>query len=321
MILPGDSGADTGKIARQQEEIIKAIVNKLQKFSDFAANYLAKKIHQNSLAQKSSKRLSIIVNGKKIFQSDITQEPQTYSISPENFQRIKNALNNPYKNLDEIQVKLGKETLFYAHKNQLVIDKLNLSQAPKPEQDLSLEQKLEQLTKLVSQQQEKIELLEKKLEQKLDFIIQNADKLKNKKLNNWLSNVGNKLSATWENVKTTIKNLVNSEIQKRGEQVANLSASFLEKPINFMLNRFGMEEKPGILTFHGQAYSFNKNISSGEISIFSKNKPTNILEKGNFTPQASPEDIKILRTLPEKVKNTITRNQNQKQKRNLRPSP
>ena len=80
-----------------------------------------------------------------------------------------------------------------------------------------------------------------------------------------------------------------------------------------------MEEKPGILTFHGQAYSFNKNISSGEISIFSKNKPTNILEKGNFTPQASPEDIKILRTLPEKVKNTIPRNQNQK--RNLRPSP
>ena len=93
----------------------KSVKNYLPK-----ANYLAKKIDQNSFAKKSSKKLSIIVNGKKIFQSDITQEPKTDSISPENFQRIKNALNNPYKNLDEIQIKLGRETLFYAPREKLL---------------------------------------------------------------------------------------------------------------------------------------------------------------------------------------------------------
>ena len=43
-------------------------------------------------------------------------------------------------------------------------------------------------------------------------------------------------------------------------------------------------------------------METGELSITSNTTQNNIVEKGNFTTKASPEDIKILKDLPEKVK-------------------
>nr|MDJ0719219.1 hypothetical protein [Prochloraceae cyanobacterium] len=223
-----------------------------------------------------------------------------------------------------VKIKLGRQTLFRVDKQKLLVDKLNLSPAPKQEQKLSLEQKLEQkleqLGKTVEQQQKQIEQLERKLESKLNFIAMNNTKLKNQKLGNWISNFGSKLYQGWNNVKSTIKNLIDSSVQNVTEKVAEKTAKFLEKPVNFVLDKYGHEEKPGILSFQGQKYSYNKNMETGELSITSNTTQNNIVEKGNFTTKASPEDIKILKELPEKVKSiaqTQTQAQTQKKGRGL----
>ncbi len=104
---------------------------------------------------------------------------------------------------------------------------------------------------------------------------------------------------------------MNSSIQNVTEKVASVSAAFLEKPVNFMLNKYGKEESPGILSLQGKLYSYSKDMKNGEISISSNTSNNNIVEKGNFTPSASPEDIKLLKGLPERVKSTLTSSQTQ----------
>ncbi len=250
------------------------------------------------------------------------EEPKFSSISPKNLKLIADTIKDPYNSTANIKIRLGKPTLFHVDKQKLLVDKLNLSPAPKQEQNLSLEQKLEQLGKTVEQlgktveqQQNQIEQLERKLESKLNFIAMNNTKLKNQKLGNWISNFGSKLYQAWNNVKSTIKNFIDSRVQKATEKVAAVSAGFLEKSVNYILNKYGREEKPGILSVQGELYSYSKNIDSGEISITSNSTKNNIVEKGNFTAKASPEDITLLKTLPEKVKSSIAQDQTQTQEK------
>ncbi|MDJ0534763.1 MAG: hypothetical protein QNJ70_20160 [Xenococcaceae cyanobacterium MO_207.B15] len=320
MINPGSS-ADTGKIQRDEEEILKEIIDKVKKFIEYTTNSLAQNIGKKTSKKKLSNRLSIILNGRTVLQSNMNQQEKIGSVSPEDIKKISQAIKYPQNSPDEIKIKLGKQTLFHVDKQKVVVDKLKLSPAPKQEQNLSLEQKLEQLGKTVEQlgktveqQQNKIEQLERKLESKLNFIAMNNTKLKNQKLGNWISNFGSKLYQAWNNVSSTIKNFIDSRVQKATEKVAAVSAGFLEKSVNLVLDKYGREEKPGILSFEGNRFSYSKNIDSGEISITSNSTQNNIVEKGNFTAKASPEDIKILKELPEKVKSSIAQNQTQTQK-------
>ncbi len=310
MVDPGDS-ANIGKIQRDEEEILKEIIKKVKEFIEYSTKSLAQNIGKKTSNKKLSNRLSIIVNGKTAFQSNVNQEAKFSSISLEYLEKINNAIKEPQNSPDEIKIKLGKQTLFHVDKNKLIVDKLNLSPAAKQEQSLSLEQKLEQLTKLVGQQQKQIELLEKRIDQKLKFIAQNTSQLKSKKLNNWMSNLGNKLSEAWNNVKSTIKNFIDSRIQNVTEKVAAVSAKFLEKPVNFVLDKYGRQENPGILSFQGEKYSYHRNMKSGELSIVSNSTQNNIVDQGDFTSKASPEDIKILKELPEKIKSNIAQDQSQ----------
>ncbi len=308
MVYPGDS-ANIGKIQRDQEEILKEIIKKVKEFIEYSTNSLAQNIGKKTNTKKLSNRLSIIVNGRTAFQSNINQEAKFSSVSSENFPKINQAIKDPQNSSNDIIIKLGKQTLFKVQNQKILVDKLNLSPALKQERSLSLEQKLEQLTKIVGQQQKQIELLEKRIDQKLKFISQNTSQLKSKKLGNWMSNIGDNLSAAWENTKTTIKNFIDSRIQNVTEKVAAVSAKFLEKPVNFVLDKYGREEKPGILSFQGQKYSYHKNLENGELSIVSNSTQNNIVDQGDFTSKASPEDIKILKELPEKIKSNIAEDQ------------
>ncbi len=308
MAYTGDS-ANIGKIQRDEEEIFKEIIKKVKEFIEYSTKALAQNIGKKTNSKKLSNRLSIIVDGKTEFQSNINQEQKISSISSENIKLIENAIRNPSNSSSNIKIKLGKQILFNVEEGKLLVDKLNLSPAPKQEQSLSLEQRLEQLTKIVGQQQKQIELLEKRIEQKLKFISQNTSQLKSKKLNNWMSNIGDKLSEAGNNVKSTIKNFIDSRIQNVTEKVAAVSAKFLEKPVNFVLDKYGREEKPGILSFQGEKYSYHRNMKSGELSIVSNTTQNNIVDQGDFTSKASPEDIKILKELPEKIKSNIAEDQ------------
>ena len=320
MVYQGGS-PDTGKIQNDEEKILQEIIDKVKKFIESSTNSLAQNIGKKTNSKKLSNRLSIIVDGKTAFQSNINQEAKFSSISPKNLKLIADTIKDPYNSTANIKIRLGKQTLFHVDKQKLLVDKLNLSPAPKQEQNLSLEQKLEQLGKTVEQlgktveqQQNQIEQLERKLESKLNFIAMNNTKLKNQKLGNWISNFGSKLYQAWNNVKSTIKNFIDSRVQKATEKVAAVSAGFLEKSVNYILNKYGREEKPGILSVQGELYSYAKNLDSGEISITSNSTKNNIVEKGNFTAKASPEDINLLKTLPEKVKSSIAQDQTQTQK-------
>ena len=308
MVDPGDS-ANIGKVQRDEEEILQEIIKKVKEFIEYSTKSLAQNIGKKTSNKKLSNRLSIIVNGKTAFQSNVNQEAKFSSISLEYLEKINNAIKEPQNSPDEIKIKLGKQTLFHVDKNKLIVDKLKLSPAAKQEQSLSLEQRLEQLTKIVGQQQKQIELLEKRIDQKLKFIAQNTSQLKSKKLNNWMSNLGNKLSGAWNNVKSTIKNFIDSRIQNVTEKVAAVSANFLEKPVNFVLDKYGRQENPGILSFQGEKYSYHRNMKSGELSIVSNTTQNNIVDQGDFTSKASPEDIKILKELPEKIKSNIAEDQ------------
>ena len=308
MAVPGDS-ANIGKIQRDQEQIIQEIIKKVKEFIEYSTNSLAQNIGKKTNTKKLSNRLSIIVDGRTVFQSNINQEAKFSSIRSENIKKIAATIKDPYNSSANIKIKLGKQTLFQVQDQKVLVDKLNLSPAAKQEQSLSLEQKLEQLTKIVGQQQKQIELLEKRIDQKLKFISQNTSQLKSKKLGNWMSNIGDNLSAAWENTKTTIKNFIDSRIQNVTEKVAAVSAKFLEKPVNFVLDKYGREEKPGILSFQGQKYSYHKNLENGELSIVSNSTQNNIVDQGDFTSKASPEDIKILKELPEKIKSNIAQDQ------------
>ncbi len=308
MVDPGDS-ANIGKIQRDQEEILKEIIKKVKEFIEYSTKSLAQNIGKNTSKKKLSNRLSILVNGKTVFQSNMNQQEKIGSVSLEDIKQIENAIRNPSNSSSDVKIKLGKQILFNVEEGKLLVDKLNLSPAAKQEQSLSLEEKLEQLTKIVGQQQKQIELLEKRIEQKLKFISQNTSQLKSKKLGNWMSNIGDNLSAAWENTKTTIKNFIDSRIQNVTEKVAAVSAKFLEKPVNFVLDKYGRQEKPGILSFQGEKYSYHRNMKSGELSIVSNSTQNNIVDQGDFTSKASPEDIKILKELPEKIKSNIAQDQ------------
>ena len=308
MVYPGDS-ANIGKIQRDEEEILQEIIKKVKEFIEYSTNSLAQNIGKKTNTKKLSNRLSIIVDGRTVFQSNINQEAKFSSIRSENIKKIAATIKDPYNSSANIKIKLGKQTLFQVQDQKVLVDKLNLSPAAKQEQSLSLEEKLEQLIKIVGQQQKQIELLEKRIEQKLKFISQNTSQLKSKKLGNWMSNIGDNLSAAWENTKTTIKNFIDSRIQNVTEKVAAVSAKFLEKPVNFVLDKYGRQEKPGILSFQGEKYSYHRNMKSGELSIVSNTTQNNIVDQGDFTSKASPEDIKILKELPEKIKSNIAEDQ------------
>ena len=314
MAYRGDS-ANIGKIQRDESEILQEIIKKVKEFIEYSTKSLAQNSGKKTNSKKLSNRLSILVNGKTVFQSNMNQQEKIGSVSLEDMKQIENAIRNPSNSSSYVKIKFGKQILFNVEEGQLLVDKLNLSPAAKQEQSLSLEQRLEQLTKIVGQQQKQIELLEKRIDQKLKFIAQNTSQLKSKKLNNWMTNLGYKLSAAWENTKTTIKNFIDSRIQNVTEKVAAVSAKFLEKPVNFVLDKYGREEKPGILSFQGQKYSYHKNLENGELSIVSNSTQNNIVDQGDFTSKASPEDIKILKELPEKIKSNIAQDQSQKRTR------
>ena len=232
--------------------------------------------------------------------------------------KLKNAINNPNNSQDTVKIKLGKETLFYVNENGLKVDKLGLSPKPvqtKKESSLaSLEEQVQHLAKVVDRQQKRIELLEKKI----DFIIQNASQLKNNRLKSWLGGIGNKIKSFWANIKSRVTAGINSQLKKGGEKLANFNAKLLEKPVNFMLNKFGRDEGNGFIAFHGNKYSFQRDKESGEISIFSRSSARAVVAQGKLTPQASPEDIKILRDLPSKVDTILSKNQSQSNSRGRR---
>ena len=320
MVYPGSS-ADTGKIQNDEEKILKEIIDKVKKFIEYTTNSLTQNIGKKTSKKKLSNRLSIILNGRTVLQSNMNLQEKIGSVSPEDIKKIADTIKDPYSSSNNIKIKLGKQTLFQVQDQKVILDDLKLIPAPKQEQNLSLEQKLEQLGKTVEQlgktveqQQKQIEQLERKIESKLNFIAMNNTKLKNQKLGNWISDFGSKLYQAWNNVSSTIKNFIDSRVQKATEKVAAVSAGFLEKSVNLVLDKYGREEKPGILSFEGNRFSYSKNIDSGEISITSNSTQNNIVEKGNFTAKASPEDIKILKELPEKVKSSIAQNQTQTQK-------
>ncbi len=306
MINPGSS-ADTGKIQRDEEEILKQIIDKVKKFIEYTTNSVVDNIGQKTPKKKLSNRLSIIVNGKTAFQSNTNQQEKLGSITSEHLQKINQAIKDPQNSPDEIKIKLGKQTLFHVNENQLLVDKLGLSPAPKQEQNLSVEQKLEQLAKTVEklgqtveQQQSKIDQLERKLESKLNFIAMNNTKLKNHKLGNWISNFGSKLHQAWNNVKSTIKNFIDSRVQNVTEKVAAVSASFLEKPVNHVLNQYGREETPGVLSFEGKNFSYSKNLETGELSVTSNTTQNKIVEEGKVSPEATPKEVNFLKNLLKK---------------------
>ena len=206
MVYPGSS-ADTGKIQRDEEEILKEIIDKVKKFIEYTTNSLAENISKKTPKKKLSNRLSIIVDGRTVLQSNMNQQEKIGSVSPEELKQIADAIKDPSNSSVNLKIKLGKQTLFQVNEQKLVVDKLGLSPAPKQlqkqEQNSTVEQKLEQLGKTVEklgktveQQQKQIEQLERKLESKLNFIAMNNTKLKNKKLGNWISNFGSKLSTS-----------------------------------------------------------------------------------------------------------------------------
>ena len=306
MVYPGSS-ADTGKIQRDEEEILKEIIDKVKKFIEYITNSVVDNIGKKTPKKKLSNRLSISVNGKTVLQSNMNQQEKIGSVTPEELKQIANAIKDPSNSSDNIKIKLGKQILFQVQDQKLVVDKLGLSPAPKQEQNLSVEQKLEQLGKTVEnlgktveQQQKQIEQLERKLESKLNFIAMNNTKLKNKKLGNWISNFGSKLYQGWNNVKSTIKNFIDSRVQNVTEKVAAVSAGFVEKPVNHVLNQYGREETPGILSFKGENFSYTKNLDSGEISILSNASQNKIVEEGKVSPEATPKEVNFLKNLLKK---------------------
>ncbi len=310
MINPGSS-ADTGKIQRDQEEILKEIIDKVKKFIEYTTNSLVENVAKKTPKKKLSNRLSIIVNGRTVLQSNMNQQEKVGSVSPEDLKKISQAIKDPQNSPDEIKIKLGKQTLFHVDKQKVVVDKLGLSPAPKQEQkqeqNSSLEQKLEQLGKTVEQlgktveqQQKQIEQLERKLESKLNFIAMNNAKLKNHKLGNWISNFGSKLYQGWNNVKSTIKNFIDSRVQNVTEKVAAVSAGFAEKPVNHVLNKYGREETPGVLSFEGENFSYSKNLETGQLSVTSNGTQNKIVEEGKVSPEATPKEVNFLKNLLKK---------------------
>ncbi len=319
MINPGGS-ADKGKIQKDEEDIIKEILKKIREFINRTSNYLSNNLKKNNNDKKlDSDKISITLNGESIIKVNRKGDKKSYSIDPEIWQRVNKAIKQPQNTSDELKIKVGGKLVFHVRDRQIKLDDLGLTPAPKQEQNLSLEQKVEKLIKLVNQQQEKIDLLEKKIDRTLKFITEKSSQIENKKLGSWTSGIANKLSSTLGNIRTSIYNFINSSIQKAGEKIAGMSANFLEKPVNFMLNRYGKEEN-GVLSFQGKKYQFNKNLESGEISIFSRAKQESVVEKGNFTQSASPDDVKLLRNLPEKLKQTINKSQTQKTSRGISPA-
>ncbi len=310
MINPGSS-ADTGKIQRDEEEILKQIIDKVKKFIEYTTNSVVDNIGKKTPKKKLSNRLSIIVGGKTVLQSNMNQQEKIGSVSPEELKQIADAIKDPSNSSANVKIKLGKQILFQVQDQKLVVDKLGLSPAPKQEQkqeqNLSLEQKLEQLGKTVEklgqtveQQQSQIDQLERKLESKLNFIAMNNTKLKNHKLGNWISNLGSKLYQAWNNVKSTIKNFIDSRVQNVTSEIAAVSASFLEKPVNHVLNQYGREETPGVLSFEGKNFSYSKNLETGELSVTSNTTQNKIVDEGKVSPEATPKEVNFLKNLLKK---------------------
>ena len=307
-----DQSADLGKLERDQEEILRGILERVRNFSAAAAKVLAP---DSFLTGNKADKLSILVNSKSLFQSDGIQKHKIRLSNLADLDKLKNAINNPGHSQDSIRIKLGQETLFHLNQDGVQVDRLGLSAKPvQTKKESSLEEQVQDLAKIVARQQKKIELLEKKI----DFITQNASQLKNNKLRSWLSSIGNSIKSAWANIKTKVQETISSQLKKGGEQLANFNAKMLEKPVNFMLNKFGNNEGNGTISFHGEKYSFQKNLESGEISIFSRSNHRAVVAKGKLTPQASPEDLKILRTLPTKVETILSQNSTQSMSRGRR---
>lgn len=344
--MQSNNSPDPQKIQRDQEEIFRILVDRSKAFLEKAIKVAT----ENQQTVTPARNLSFFIDGKKFASLEDIKNKEKLSLSPQNTDDLLKAIKSSAARANDVKIKVGRKTVFHIRHGEVLTDKLNIQDelklnssvsqsentnrenlAQKENNSQSLEAKIDRLTDLldrqqvqidgltntIDSQQQKINSLEEKLLQKIDFISRSSSQIKNPKLSSWMGNLGQKIANSWQEIKNKIESFVNNKVQNATEKVANVSAKFLEKPVNLVLNKYGIEEIPGQLSFEGQKFTFSKDMDSGIISIRSNQTQEEIVAGNEFTTKASPEDIKILKDLPERT-NRIQQQQTTKAKQSLK---
>ena len=343
--MNSNNSPDPQKVQRDQEEIFRTIVERSKAFLEEAIKAATK----SQSAVTPARNLSFFINGKKFTSLEDIKYNENPSLSPKDTERILNTIKSSATRANELKIKVGRDTVFHIRHGEVITDKLKIQDELKLNSSVSqsenmnrenldskdnisqsIETKIDNLTAKLNRQQvqidglnskidlqqQKINALEGKLLRKIDFITRSSFQIKNPKLNSWMGNIGQRIANSWQEIKDKVQNFINDRVQNATEKVANVSAKFLEKPVNFVLNKYGIESTPGQLSFEGQKFTFSKDMDSGTISIRSNQTQEEIVAGNEFTAKASPEDIKILKDLPEKT-NRIQQQQTTKAKQKL----
>lgn len=343
--MQSNNPPDPQKVQRDQEEIFRVIIERSKAFLEEAIKTATK----SQSAVTPARNLSFLIDGKKFTSLEDIKYNKDLSLSPQNTDNLLKAIRSSAARANDVKIKVGRKTVFHIRHGEVITDELKIQDELKLNSSVSqsenanresleqrdntsqsLEAKIDSLTNLLDRQQvqidgltnqidlqqQKIDALEGKILQKIDFITRSSSQIKNPKLNSWMGNVGQKIANSWQEIKDKIKSFIDNKVQNVTEKVANVSAKFLEKPVNFVLDKYGIESTPGKLSFEGQKFTFSKDVESGTISIRSNQTQEEIVAGNEFTTKASPEDIKILKDLPERT-NRIQQQQTTKAKQNL----
>jgi hypothetical protein len=183
----------------------------------------ALKSGQQALKGDTAKKelpIRLFVSGKEVYSQASGQEPTKNFITSEQFQKIKQALEDPKNLKGAVEIKAGVERIFHAKNGEIKIDSLKLaqsqtqevkvSQAPLPLQEpqispeatstqpeSSLTAEITSFKQTVEQQEQRIVALEKKI----DTLSQSLSSIQNKSLSRWM---GNTLSSTAKGFKQAV---------------------------------------------------------------------------------------------------------------------
>jgi hypothetical protein len=185
-----------------------------------AGEALKSKQSSGEVSKTTEPSIRLFVGGKEVYSQVPGQEPTKNSITPQQFQKIKQALEDPKNLKGAIEIKAGKERIFHARDGEIKFDKLGLAKPqvqkveatqttqpsktaqtstqptpPNPEGELKAE--ITDLKQTVEQQGQRIEALEKKL----DALAQSLNWVQNKSLSRWM---GSTLSSTAQGLKQAV---------------------------------------------------------------------------------------------------------------------
>ena len=231
--------SDGKEIQQNYLEVLDALIDKIRQ-----AALTAGKLNPNSESQAD---VTIQVGTKNVYKEVPGQQPKI-TITADQVQKLRTALEDPGNLKGTVQIKIGKELVFQAANGKVKIDELGLTQAqtetqsakatapteaaPSPEPvaaskvktprnaEAQLKQQVADLSQTVEQQSQRIAALEKKL----DILSNSLSSIENKSLSRWL---GSTLSSAAQGFRQKVADWA-SESVKTVQYVHQNSQSILQ---------------------------------------------------------------------------------------------